>query len=298
MANDDGADEDLDGVISGDSRFDINDDLSIEFTGGTLTEGDVIELLVTVNGDTGIANRTTSGNIKVMVTATNSAPTAPEDKSYDVPESDKTENGLITVGTEVADLSGLATDPEGTTITYTEGTSIFDVEDGKLIFNQAVGDIITAAVPDDPDTDTDEATDASVAGDWECTDDSGVEGCGDIEIVFDLTASDGVASNNQTIEVTVTIEVNEPVTVNADSTLETDGVSYETTDVQNHVIVDLNDHISGSDSPIDDVIYDLSIEPPNPPFGIYNGSIRVNYPGPTRAIPENPETEAIEAWGP
>ena len=297
---DDGADEDLDGVVTGDSRFDINDDLSITYKGGTLTEGEVIELLVTVNGDTGMANRTVSSKYKVMVTATNSAPTAPESVSYDVPESDKSEDGLITVGTEVADLSGLASDPEGTNITYTEGTAFFDVQDGKLIFRQVVGNI-TAAIPDDPDTEnTDESRKAEApAGGWECTDDSAADGCGDIKIEFNLTASDGVASNNQTIKATVTIEVNEAVAVNADSDLATAGAEYETTDVQNHVIVDLGKHTSGSDSPIDDVTYDMSTEPPNPPFGIYDDKIRVNYPGPTRAIDDDPlTTDVDESWDP
>ena len=297
---DDGADEDLDGVVTGDSRFDINDDLSIAYKGGTLTEGEVIDLLVTVNGDTGMSNRTVSGRYKIMVTATNSAPTAPESVSYDVPESDKTDADLITIGTEVADLSGLATDPEGTAITYTEDSAIFDVQGGKLVFSQVVGNI-TAAIADDPDTaNTDESRDAEPpTGGWECTDDSAADGCGDITVDINLTASDGVASNNQTIKATVTVEVNEPVTVNADSDLATAGAEYETTDVQNHVIVDLADHISGSDSPLDDVTYDPTYEPANPPFGIYDGSVRVNYPGPTRAIPDDPNTADVdESWDP
>ena len=300
VADQDGADEDLDGVVSGDSRFNINDDLSITYTGGGLAEGEVIELPVTINGDTGLANRTTAGRIKVMVTATNSAPTAPESKSYNVPESDKTDEGLITVDTEVADLSGLATDPEGTTITFTEGTTIFDVQDGKLVFRTAVGNI-TAAVEDDPDTEnTDEATDASPPdANWECTDDTASDGCGDIKTEFNLTASDGVTSNDQVIKVTVTIEVNDAVTVNADSDLETAGAEYETTDVQNHVIVDLNDYISGSDSPLDGVTFDVMTDPQNPPFGVYDGRIRVNYPGPTRAIVDDLLTADVdESWDP
>ena len=65
--------EDVDGVVSGDSRFGIDDSLSIKFTGGTLAEGEEIELLVIANGDTGIANRTTSGKVRIMVTGSNAA---------------------------------------------------------------------------------------------------------------------------------------------------------------------------------------------------------------------------------
>ena len=65
-------------------------------------------------------------------------------------------------------------------------------------------------------------------------------------------------------------------------TSEAGDLEYKTTDVQNHVIVDLNDHISASDSPIDEVTFVMESDPVNPPFGVYAGKIRVNYPGPTR----------------
>ena len=114
----DGADEDADGVITGDTRFNINDDLSITYTGGGLTEGEVIDLRVTVNGDTGIANRTTSGVIRVMVTATNSAPVQSDmATTYTIKENDdESITNLVKPNVDsavVQDLSGLFTDPEG-----------------------------------------------------------------------------------------------------------------------------------------------------------------------------------------
>ena len=109
--------------------------------------------------------------------------------------------------------------------------------------------------------------------------------------------SDGNAASSHNIAVTLTVNVNEPVTEMGD--IGGDAPSYKTTDVQNHEIVDLNDYLSGSDSPDDDVTYVWEITPVNPPFGIYDGSIRVNYPGPSRPLADDPLTEDVdESWDP
>ena len=56
--------------------------------------------------------------------------------------------------------------------------------------------------------------------------------------------TDGISANDKYIDAKVTLNVNEPSL----KISEVGEVDYKTTDVQNHVIVDLNDHITASDS--------------------------------------------------
>ena len=218
--------EGLDLVVSKDARFDRNGGLTLVYNGGgaALVEGEELELLITVNGDTGLANRTTSGKVKIVVTATNSAVIAPEAKSYTVPENDDTIGGLILKSTIVVDLTGLASDPEGVAVKYNvlDSDVPFVVRDStSLIFDELVGNIVPA-MPDDDALTGDQSVPADPPDGSKCTDEDGIYGCGNIKYEFDVNASDGVASNDKVIKVTVIVEVNEPPTV-------TDAVSVDAT---------------------------------------------------------------------
>ena len=194
------------------------------------------------NGDTGIANRTTSGKVRVMVTGSNSAPSGVSEIAYTISENDDEDNTMLMKpggdSAVVADLTGLITDPEGTTITYSvkgdgdvSGSAApFGVVSGSsLVVDQAVANA-TPAVEDDADTDGDESVDAIPPTGGTCTDDTAADGCGNIQFVFKVNASDGVSSNDQEVEVTVTIDVNDAVVLTdaiADTlSTATDGVSY------------------------------------------------------------------------
>ena len=242
---DDGEDEDLDGVISGDPRFNINDDLSITYTGGALIEGEVKELLVTINGDTGIANRTTSGRVKVMVTATNSAPVLNEEmnRSLTIKENDDEDIGnLVKPGGDsavVADLAGLFTDPEGGAITYeVEGdgdesmsSSYFDFDDSKLIVIKNIEDAEPAVADDATTTAVDEAKAAVPPTGSTCKDATAGDGCGNLQFVFKISGSDSVTSNDQVTEITVIVDVNDKVVLTdaiaSDLSTADDGVSFD-----------------------------------------------------------------------
>ena len=220
----DGADEDADGVITGDTRFNINDDLSITYTGGGLTEGEVIDLRITVNGDTGIANRTTSGVIRVMVTATNSAPVQSDmATTYTIKENDdESITNLVKPNVDsavVEDLSGLFTDPEGGAITYRVagdgdvGTSstYFDFDGSELIVKTAIPNAKDAVPDDAATTEVDESKPAEPPPGSTCRDITAGDGCGNLQFVFKIAASDGVTSNDQEVEITVIVDVNDKV---------------------------------------------------------------------------------------
>ena len=157
-------------------------------------------------------------------------PSGAEEASYTIKENDdEDDTNLIKPGgasAVVADLTGLITDPEGGTITYSVkgdgdvggSAAPFGVVDGSsLVVDMAIPNA-TAAVADDADTDTDESTDAIPPNGGTCMDDTAADGCGNIQYVFEVNASDGVTSNDQVVEVTVIVDVNDPAAeVAADS---------------------------------------------------------------------------------
>ena len=75
----DDKDEYLDGILSGtgSEMFSVNDDdMTLTYKGGSLSVG-TLDLELTVSGDAGLANRTAIADVKIIVTASNMAPTAP-----------------------------------------------------------------------------------------------------------------------------------------------------------------------------------------------------------------------------
>ena len=295
-----------------------NQALQLIYNGGTLSLG-THSFRLSVNGDSGIAHRTISDggddaddpltNVTVTVNPVNEGPMGPDSHSARVTETVEGD-GILADGDEVADLSGLATDTN--TLIYDlsgEDAGLFEVDSGTGVVTVDNADgiaanvVATPAVVDNPvTTDVNEAKAAVYgrppvpSGDGgELVDTSSIYS--DITYEFTVNVSDGNAASSHNIAVTLTVDVNEPVTEMGD--IGGDAPSYKTTDVQNHEIVDLNDYLSGSDSPDDDVTYVWEITPVNPPFGIYDGSIRVNYPGPSRPIVDDPlTTDVDESWDP
>ena len=291
-----------------------NATLQIVYSGnGSLTTG-TMTFRLSVNGDSGIAHRTISNggpddelnNVTITVNPVNEGPMGPDTHAARVTETAEG-TGILDSGDEVADMSGLATDTnvlvyslvtgdDSSQFTINSSTGVVTVGSAGIADNA----VTTAAVPDNPATTTINEAMPAVYGrnpddGGELVDPSSMYS--DIEYEFTVNVSDGNAASSHNIAVTLVVDVNEPVTEMGD--IAADEPSYETTDVQNHEIVNLNDYLSGSDSPDDDVTYVWEIEPVNPPFGIYDGSIRVNYPGPSRPIADNPATTDVdESWDP
>ncbi|MCY4580482.1 MAG: cadherin domain-containing protein, partial [Chloroflexi bacterium] len=292
-----------------------NATLQIVYSGnGSLTTG-TMTFRLSVNGDSGIAHRTISNggpenelnNVTITVNPVNEGPMGPD--TYAARVTETVEGlGILADDDEVADLSGLATDTNALIYDLVTGddSGLFDIDSrtGVVTVDSTDGiadnDVTSPAVADNPvTTDVNEAK-AAVYGrvpddGGELVDPSSLYS--DITYEFTVNVSDGNAASSHNIAVTLTVDVNEPVTETGD--IAGDEPSYETTDVQNHVIVDLNDYLTGSDSGDDDIQYKWTVTPVNPPFGIYDGSIRVNYPGPSRAIADNPATTDVdESWDP
>ena len=290
--------------------------LQVVYNGGALSLGTHMFRL-SVNGDSGIALRTLSGggedddrplnNLTITVNPVNEGPMGPD--SHLAIATETVEGiGILAEGDDVADLSGLATDTNALIYSlsgddagqFTIGTRTGVVSVGSAGIADNV--VTEVAVVDNPLTTTVNEAKAAVYGrdpnnddGGELVDDSSLYS--DITYEFTVNVSDGNAASSHNIAVTLTVDVNEPITEMGD--IAGDAPSYKTTDVQNHVIVDLNDYLSGSDSPDDDVEYIWTVTPVNPPFGIYDDSIRVNYPGPSRAIADNPATPDVdESWDP
>ena len=306
-----GATENIDfQVIGSEGRlFAVADDGIITVVSDdSLTAGDLYQLNVSVSGDAGIANRTTATMVKITVTGSNQAPELlgdAADGEIDI-AADETDKGalLLAEADDVVvgvDFSGYASDPNEP-LTFTDDSSQFNIKSDGTELSFEIDVVALDEGSDDGETaDVDESDDGILHAPtgWTCLDTSADDGCGNITHSFTVTVSDGVSANDMEIEVTVTLEVNDPIRKIGD--LETEGATYETTDVQNHVIVDLNDYVVGDDSAIDDVKFLIDTFPVNPPFGTYNddGEIRVNYPGPTRPTVDDPlTTDVDESWDP
>ena len=263
---------------------------------------------LTISGSTGIAGRHILTKVKVVVADVDSPPTVPATLEVDLYENAEGD-GLVDDNTEVFDFKDTGSDPEGRALTFSTDAAGFDFDGTKLMVNMPAGAdnnppsgiLDITATGDNPATD-DETEDnwpsSPSPGGWAFSPDPATSMYPDQTRTIDVIASDGVQSNEQTIKVTVTLKMNAPVMKKADMSLTE--ASYKTTDVQNHVVVDLNDYVTGSDSPsLDKVKFVMTSDPVNPPFGEYSGSIRVNYPGATRPILDNPATADVdESWDP
>lgn len=300
-----GTGSDLFGVVNNDSQG------VIEYIGdkdGLIGKGGTEYVMrLTASGSNGIAGRHLVTNVKIVVADVDSPPTVPATMSLDLYENDK-DAGLVDDNTVVRDFKGVGSDPEGRDLTFRTAAAGFDFDGTKLMVNGAIDDFTSAGDnPATKDVVENNWPSAPSTGGWAFDPDPATSMYPNQTRTIDVIASDGVQSNEQTIKVTITLRTNTPVM--AKGTLADQ--SYETTDVQNHVIVNLNDYISGSDgAPIknddgnvtgntDAIQFVPTYTPANPPFGIYDGQVRVNYPGATRAVADDPATTDVdESWDP
>ncbi len=307
-SGDETAAEYLDGIVTGADAapFRVNDaDMSLVYDGSPALEVKTYTFDLTVNGDAGMAGRSVIGKVQVTVTASNVAPDAPGTFMATVPENvsgkdvdaDTTATppvvavaGLVSPGTEVGDASTGVSANDGDSLKYyLSGTGA-----GVFAINEDTGMITvgTAGISDSDGGPTDDDPDATYT-----RSDNGVladdtDEFSDVTYTFNIRVSDGISANDKSIAATVRVDVNEPVTVSSDAM----DHEYQTTDVQNHEIVDVMGYLNSDDAPSYVAIFD----PLNPPFGIQtDGSINVNYPGPARPVLDDPlTTDVDESWDP
>ena len=177
----------LDGIVSG-GPFEVRDsDMTLVYSGSPALEVKTYTLDLTVNGDAGLANRAIIGTATVTVTASNMAPSAPSEFVETIKE-DERGAGLVMAGSEVGDASAGVEANDGDSLTYT------------LVGADGVFDI-------------DEATGMITVGS------DGISDSDAPSYSFKIMVSDGVSANNQYIDATVDIDVNDPTEVVADADL-------------------------------------------------------------------------------
>ena len=188
--------------------------LSLEYTGnGAIVAGEVYEMVLSVNGDTGFVNRTATSNVHVTISAANLAPSADAAQSNIVDEDDARADVLIKSGSAVGTVS--ASDNEALTYSIDAADQDFTVgNDGIIKAKQDIPDGETdnsAAKAEDEDLEY--SLDSLTQAGWTYLDGETTSDKPDQDIMRDVTVtvSDGVESNDQEVEFTVTIDVNESV---------------------------------------------------------------------------------------
>ena len=182
------AGEYLDGIVSG-GPFEVRDsDMTLVYSGSPALEVKTYTLALTVNGDAGLANRAIIDTATVTVTASNQAPSAPATFAETVEENARDVGVLVSSGTDVGDASAGVEANDGDSLTYTlvgDAASGFEISDAGMI---TVGS-------------------------------AGISDSDAVSYEFQVMVSDGVSANNQYIDATVDIDVNESTTVVADADL-------------------------------------------------------------------------------
>ena len=229
--------------------------LQVMYTGsGTLTTG-TMTFRLSVNGDSGIAHRTISNggddnaleNLTITVNPVNEGPTGDDSLVVTVRESDDEDGQILDVGDVIADVSSLVTDTDVLTYSISdtdEDANNFEVgSDGVVKVARAIVDNAEAppaadAEEDDPPTymrgDATPADTTNVVDDGgELVDDSNE--FSDLTYEFTVNVSDGNAASSHDIDVTLTVDVNEPVALVKTAADLPAGVTYES------VMRDLND---------------------------------------------------------
>ena len=92
--------------------------MTLTYDGTPDLEVGTYEFDLTVSGDAGLANRTIIGKVKVTVTASNEAPTAPGTFTANIDEDDPDIGIIMEAGAEVGDASGGVESVDGDTLTY------------------------------------------------------------------------------------------------------------------------------------------------------------------------------------
>ena len=179
----------LDGILTGagSDLFNVRDaDMTLVYRGGDL-EVKTYSLSLTVSGDAGLANRTDKVDVQVTVTASNMAPSAPATFTETI-EENETGEGLVMADTEVGDAGAGVEANDGDSLTYT------------LVGADDVFDI-------------DEATGMITVGS------DGISDSDAVSYSFQIMVSDGISANNQYIDATVDIDVNDRTELVADADL-------------------------------------------------------------------------------
>ena len=231
----------LDGIISGPNRalFDVRDrDMTLVYSGNGALEVGSYDLDLTVSGDGGMANRTIIGKVKVAVTASNEAPTAPGKFTAMIAENDPEDGTIMKAEAPVGDASVGVDSGDGDSLTYAPSggdAAHFSVDsDGKVTVKTAILDTVVDEAASTDATDTTPAVTKYMrpAGDGGELVDKG-DRYSDIVYEFNIVVSDGVSANNQTIAATVTWTRIRSTTEVAEANLPA-GVTYDA-EVKVHV---------------------------------------------------------------
>ena len=231
------AGEYLDGIVSG-GPFDVRDtDMTLVYSGSPALEVKTYTLALTVNGDAGMANRAIIGTATVNVTASNLAPSAPATFAATVKENAFEIGVLVDANSAVGDASAGVSANDGDDLAYTlvgDAASGFEISDAGMI---TVGS-------------------------------AGISDSDELSYAFKVMVSDGVSANNQYIDATVDIVVNESTTVVADADLPAgvtatdDGYAFAISVPDKDVpmtLFNLGDLVSDADG--DDLSFEVSGNP-------------------------------------
>ena len=193
----------LDGILSGDGSkmFSVDDtDMTLSFKRGSLAVGDY-ELMLTVSGDAGLANRTVIAPVTITVTASNMAPTVPDSFAFADLVEDLTGPGLVKGGPNVVvgDASdGVRDDDDLTYSLDAAGMMVFTIDPESGLIT------VTADIAD-------------TADDGTRSDGGMVNADGDVDYSFNVIVKDGITANTRTIPATVTVDANAPVELVGDA---------------------------------------------------------------------------------
>ena len=259
-----GQDQSIFSVRGANSGSSTDARLEIVYTGnGSLALG-THTFQLSVNGDSGIAQRTLSNggddgelnNLTIVVNPVNEGPTGEDTHTAPVAET-VMEAGILEEGDEVADLSGLVTDNDPLTYTLVgTGASQFAIDEDTGVLSVGTG-----GIADNVEVTLGTGTYARPAGDeGKLLDDNDMYS--DIEYEFTVNVSDGRPAKSHDIAVKVVVDVNDPVALKADAVLNADGeyefvVSDATDGVFVANLLDLNT-IFEDDQPDDIVTYSLA----------------------------------------
>ena len=246
------AGEYLDGIVSG-GPFQVRDsDMTLVYSGSPALEVAIYTLFLTVNGDAGMANRAIIATVTVIVTASNQAPSAPEAFAETIKENEPAA-GLVKAGTDVGDASEGVSPNDGDDLAY----SLVGA-DGVFVIDEDTGMIKVGS--------------------------DGISDSDPIIYTFKIMVSDEISANNQYIDATVDIDVNEATVIVADAdlpdgvTATAEGFTYALSVTANDVPITLfNLKALVSDADGDDLTFDVSGNPSHIVYDPDTDELRVTY---------------------
>ncbi len=227
----------LDGILTGtgNEKFSVNDsDMTLTYKGGGLDVG-TYSLQLTVSGDAGLANRTAIEPVTITVTASNMAPTVPATFMATIDENDPATGTLVEAGTAVGDSISVSAN-DGDELTYGLAGA-----DAGMFAIAVENDVISVSVGDADIAD-------STPGPFN----------------FQITVSDGITANEQTISATVMVNQNSPVAPAGDAvdgTLDLGVITVTAADNMPQELADLQALVSDADE--NTVTFEIDDNPPH-----------------------------------